>query len=186
MNLIKKKTLIGVLCLSSVCAVSQNAKAVWPFSSRVEQQDDVQVCKAKYEDECSNLEKVKEECKNRFSSLNSYMEKAKDDVEELKDSQASLESIFVELQDAYSEWQHSDYRIDTPAYTTYNVLKLKFRDQSRIVAQQEQIVREDMANLSSLLRSDSTKEYLSALNSTVESYYKYNIAVAQEDGQPEA
>lgn len=183
MKFLRKKLLIGVLCLGSAFAISDNAKAIWPFSSEP-QQDDVQTCKARYEDECSNLEKTKEECKNRFSGLNSYIEKAKDDVEELKESQNSLEAIFVDLQDAYAEWQRNDYRIDTPAYTSYNVLKLKFRDQSRVVSQQEQIVREDIANLSNLLRSDSSKRYLESLNSTVESYYRYNMAVAQEDGQP--
>lgn len=176
MRFFRKSMATGMLFLSGMAFVASPAQAGW-FGKK----DDAQTCKTKFENKCQAIEAAKNECDAEFSDFYGLVDKLKSDLQSLKDSQIVSERIFKQLQLAHEAWKNDGFRIDTESYTNYAVLKSKFADENRIIAEQQDLVTSEMKDMLKFISSKEAKQkYVSALDAALEAYYNYSAAAARE------
>lgn len=176
MNLFKKSIAVGISFLCVAAMVSSPAEAFW-FTKK----EDAQACKVKFENKCQAVEEAKNKCSDEFADFYVLADKLKSDLQSLKDSQTVSEKLFKELQTAYESWKQDGFRIDTQSYTDYAILKCKFTDENREIADEQEIVTADMKDMLKFIYfKDAKQNYVSSLDRALEAFYNYSAAAVRE------
>ena len=180
--LFKKNTIKTCFCVLSFSLIlSSPANALWPFNS-TETIKNTELSKEIFENNSSEFELTKGTYAELIANINDVVSQIEINLNDFKNSHAIFVEQLNKLNDSYNEWSADGYTLRGNSYVNFNNKKEQFDKMSEAIKLKKEGLKTLFEKLLSLTEKDSVmyKEYKFHMNKSVDSYYKYGLAVAKD------